>query len=79
MRTPSKPRKRKNATDASVGKIASRLRAGMLLDRHRFLLGERQFVAFVRALDAAPPAGQNLKRLMQRRPLWKRARVARER
>lgn len=79
MRRPSKPRKRKKATETPLGKTACRQPAATPLDRRRFLLDEKQFAAFERALDAAPPPGQNLQRLMQKRPLWQRARIARDR
>jgi uncharacterized protein (DUF1778 family) len=49
---------------------ARRQTAGMALDPSRIVVDEVRFVAFVRALDNAPPPGRRLKQLMQRRPLW---------
>jgi uncharacterized protein (DUF1778 family) len=43
----------------------------VLIDQRLFVLENRDFDAFVEALDKAPPAGAKLKALMARRPPWR--------
>lgn len=44
----------------------------VLMDRRVFLLSEEQHAAFMAALDNAPPANAELRKLMRRKPLWER-------
>jgi uncharacterized protein (DUF1778 family) len=44
----------------------------VLLDQQLFVLEPKHYDAFIRALDAPPPAGAELKALMKRRPLWEK-------
>jgi len=51
---------------------ASRRAIDVLLDQRLFLLDEKKYAAFIRALDNPPPAGPKLKALMKRQPLWRK-------
>jgi uncharacterized protein (DUF1778 family) len=44
----------------------------VLLDQRLFVLDPEQYDAFVRALDAPAPAGEKLRALMKRKPLWQK-------
>ena len=44
----------------------------VLLDQRLFLLDADRYAAFMKALDAPPPAGAKLKALMKKRPLWQK-------
>lgn len=64
---------------ASVGKTLSEFvldsarqhATDVLLDQRLFVLDPKKYDAFVAALDKPPPAGQKLKALMKRKPLWR--------
>jgi uncharacterized protein (DUF1778 family) len=43
-----------------------------LLDRRVFVLGNDQYAAFVRALEAPPVPNEKLKNLLRRKPQWEK-------
>lgn len=78
IRAPRQTKDLIEAAASSLGKSLSeftldsarRNALDVLLDQRLFSLDAQQSAAFLHALDHPPPAGEALKALMKRRPLW---------
>jgi uncharacterized protein (DUF1778 family) len=80
LRVPEKTRQLIDTAAAIVGKTrtefmldsARQQAVNVVLDQRLFVLDAEQYDAFVRVLDNPPPAGAQLKALMNKKPLWEK-------